>query len=70
MPDPGYEILADLDLCTGTGLCVVMAGATFDVDDDAKVVVVDAEGDPLDAIRGAVAACPNHALRLEEGPTE
>jgi ferredoxin len=50
----------------GTGQCTVLAPATFDVDDDAKVVVLDAAGDDLAAIRQAVASCPTGALSFED----
>lgn len=61
-----YEIVVDREKCMGAGVCVVLAGGTFDVGDDAKAYVVDPEGDPLAVIRQAVEACPNRALALEE----
>jgi ferredoxin len=70
MSKPSYEIGIDRELCMGSGSCTIMAPATFDVDDDSKVVVVDPGGDDLAAIRNAVAACPTRALTLvEEGGT-
>ena len=53
----------------GSGMCVVSAPGTFEHDDEAKAVVDRPPGDPIDAIRNAVQACPTGALTLtdEEG---
>jgi ferredoxin len=52
-------------------MCIVYAPGTFAHDEEAKAMVVDAEGDPVEAIRTAVEACPVGALSLidreEEG---
>jgi len=48
----------------GSGMCIVFAPNTFTHDDQAKAVVVDPEGDPIDAVRNAVEACPTSALQL------
>jgi ferredoxin len=57
-------IVVDRERCMGSGLCVMYAPATFTHDDEAKATVVDPAGDPIDAIRTAVEACPMGALRL------
>ena len=66
MPDegPAWAIAVDRELCLGSGMCIVYAPGTFAHDAEAKAIVVDAEGDPLDAIRVAVEACPVGALSL------
>lgn len=61
-----YDLSVDHDKCTGTGVCMIYAANTFDLDDDPKSFVVDAEGDSLEAIRTAVEACPNQAIILRE----
>ena len=48
----------------GSGMCIVYAPDTFTQDDEAKAVVIDPAGDPIDTIRIAVEACPTSALRL------
>lgn len=48
----------------GSGLCIVYAPDTFAHDDEAKAVVVDPQGDPIDPIRMAVEACPTGSLWL------
>jgi deazaflavin-dependent oxidoreductase (nitroreductase family) len=60
-----YEIIIDREKCTGAGVCVVLAGGTFDVGDDAKAYVLDPEGDELDVIRQAAEACPNDAIEVK-----
>ena len=66
MPDAGsaWWIEVDRELCMGSGMCIVYAPGTFAHDDETKAVVVDPAGDPIDAIRNAVQACPTSALRL------
>ena len=60
------EISVDRERCLGSGLCIVYAPRTFAHDDETKAVVVDANGDPVEAIRNAVEACPTRALRVVE----
>ena len=60
------EISVDRERCLGSGLCIVYAPRTFAHDDETKAVVVDARGDPVEAIRNAVEACPTRALRVVE----
>ena len=59
------EITIDRDLCLGSGMCIVYAPNTFAHDAEAKVTVIDPEGDPIDAVRSAVQGCPTSALSLE-----
>ncbi len=59
-----WSIEVDRELCMGSGMCIVYAPATFEHDEHTKAVVVDPAGDPIDAIRNAVQACPTSALRL------
>jgi ferredoxin len=59
-----WSIEVDRELCMGSGMCIVYAPATFAHDEHTKAVVVDPAGDPIDAIRNAVQACPTSALRL------
>ncbi|EFC86682.1 ferredoxin [Parafrankia sp. EUN1f] len=63
-PDVGGSSLhVDRDLCMGSGSCLFQAPATFDLDDEMKVVVLD-ESDSADAVRAAVESCPSGALRF------
>jgi ferredoxin len=49
----------------GSGMCVMYAPATFVHDEQAKAVVLESPGDPVEQIRIAVEACPMGAIRLE-----
>ena len=60
------ELSVDRELCLGSGMCIVYAPNTFAHDDQAKAVVVNPDGDPIEAIRTAVEGCPTSAIRLEE----
>jgi ferredoxin len=66
MPDgaPTWSIEVDRELCMGSGMCIVYAPSTFEHDGETKAVVIDPAGDPINAIRNAVQACPTSALRL------
>jgi ferredoxin len=61
-PDEG--IVVDRDLCMGSGMCIVYAPNTFAHDDETKAVVIDPAGDPIEAIRNAVQACPTSAIKI------
>jgi ferredoxin len=62
--EPAWEIVVDRELCLGSGMCIVYAPGTFAHDEEAKAIVVDVKGDPIEAIRTAVEACPVGALSL------
>lgn len=66
MPDPLQTplVVVDRTVCIGSGMCIVYAPASFEHDDEAKAVVRMPLGDPLEAIRNAVEACPTGALSL------
>jgi ferredoxin len=66
MTDPQlpYTIEIDRDVCMGSGLCMVYAAATFELDEQAKSTVLDPAGDPLDRIRVAAEACPTGAITI------
>ncbi len=63
-------IRVDQERCIGSGNCSFYAGATFDLDDELKVVVIaGAESGQLDAegdIRAAAEGCPVKAITIVE----
>jgi ferredoxin len=62
------KVVVDRQRCLGSGQCIVYAPHSFAHDGEAKAVVIDPAGDPIEAIRNAVEACPTSALQLiEEG---
>ncbi|MBU2523914.1 ferredoxin [Patescibacteria group bacterium] len=54
------------DNCIGCGLCAQIAANTFAMKDDGKSHVINQEGDPLDTIKEAEAACPVQAIVVDE----
>ena len=64
-----FRVVVDRDLCDSQALCVSIAPAVFEMDDDDVMQIVKAEleeGD-LDRVRSAVNSCPKGALSLIEG---
>jgi ferredoxin len=59
-----WSIVADRDVCIGSGVCVTYAPGAFDQDGEAKVTVRDHPTDPLDVVQAAVEACPTRAITL------
>lgn len=59
-----YRITIDRDRCIGAGTCVTEAPATFQLDDDDKAVVLDAQGDDDQVILWAGQGCPVSAITL------
>ena len=51
----------------GSGNCSFWAPNTFDLDDDGKSIVTDAEGDPEDKVVLAAQGCPTQAISLWRG---
>ena len=67
------RITVDRDRCIGSGNCAFYAPATFDLDDELKVMIqpgaADASQDAVGDIRAAVEGCPVDALALDESRT-
>jgi len=63
------EITVDRALCIGSGDCVDTAPDVFQLDDEDKAVVVDADGAPLEDVIAAAGNCPVAAIFVvgEEG---
>ncbi len=60
------QIKIDRERCMGSGSCQFHAPHTFDLDAECKAVVIEAPGDPLQAIRNAAEGCPTHAIEIDE----
>ena len=58
------EIRIDREKCMGSGNCSFWAPNTFDLDDDGKSIVTDAEGDPEDKVVLAAQGCPTQAISV------
>jgi ferredoxin len=70
------RIVADREVCAGSGMCARTAPGLFDQDDeDGRVVVLVTElgNDDVPGARDAVSLCPTGALSLEveeQGPDD
>lgn len=62
------KIVADRDVCIGSGNCVLSDPGVFDQDDDGVVELLTAEPDSGhdEAVSIAVRRCPSGALSLAE----
>ena len=65
MPEASYSIEIDRELCVGSGVCVVTAASTFEIDDETKSRVVDPSGDSLEQIQAAAAGCLMGAITVQ-----
>jgi ferredoxin len=59
------RIAIDRERCIGSGNCSFYAPATFDLDDDLKVIVIDANGDSVEDITAAADGCPVKAITVQ-----
>jgi ferredoxin len=62
------RVIADFDLCEANALCVGIAPATFELDDDDFLHILDDEvtAENEGKIRQAIASCPRNALSIED----
>jgi ferredoxin len=58
------EVVIDRGLCMGTGECVFIAEAVFQLDTGRKAVVINAEAADETTLLNAVASCPNFAITV------
>lgn len=59
-----YKIVVDREKCQGIGACVGAAPDVFELDNESKVVVINATGSDDDTILEAAEACPLDAIIL------
>lgn len=59
------KVTVDRPACIGAGSCAVLAGKTFELDEEAKAVVIDEHGDSDEDIIEAAKSCPTDAIILE-----
>lgn len=62
----GVDVAVDPELCIGSGDCVRIAPAAFDLDDDAAVSrpTPASATTELDLLREAARSCPTQAIRV------
>jgi ferredoxin len=60
------RVVVDRSKCTGEGICVGIAPAVFELDDEGIAVVVDPEGAEHETIIEAAESCPSAAITVVE----
>lgn len=63
-------VKVDFDRCESNALCEGLAPEVFEIDDDDYLQLKQehVEGDAVEPVRRAVAACPRQAISLVEEP--
>ena len=60
------KIKIDRQLCQGLGNCVAIAPLVFQLDEENKVIVVDASAEDENTITEAAMSCPYKAIIIED----
>ncbi len=61
------KIVVDRDLCIAAVSCMAVAAETWDLDDENKIVVTDANSVDDETLIASAAACPTKAIFLYDG---
>jgi ferredoxin len=62
-----YKIWVDRNLCIGAATCIAVAPNTFQLDDEAKAVILETSNqDTIETIIDAAKACPVAAVIIED----
>lgn len=62
-----YKVWVDRNLCIGAATCVAVAGKTFQLDKEAKAVILEtADQDTIETIIDSAKACPVGAIFIED----
>ena len=63
----GMKVKVERDLCIGAATCVAVAAKAFNLDTEAKAIVLDsADEETREAIIEAAKACPTAAIIIED----
>jgi len=60
------RIRIDRERCVGSTMCLSIAPAVFDLDDEGKSTVKDPQGASEEELREAAESCPSQAIVLED----
>ncbi len=62
-----YTVTIDRDMCIGAATCAAIAAQTFNLDDDAKAIILSSAGKDDDTtVLEAAKACPVSAIMLTD----
>jgi ferredoxin len=64
-----YIVVIDRDTCVGAATCVAVAGQTFDMDGESKVVVLEGDWDSDEMILAGAQSCPVFAISIIDKET-
>lgn len=62
-----YKVWVDRNLCIGAATCVAVAPKTYELDSEAKAVILEtSDQDTIDTIIEGAKACPVAAIFIED----
>lgn len=61
-----YKVKVIRDLCIGAASCVAISPKVFQLDDEAKAIILDEKADTDENILAAAQSCPVNAIILED----
>lgn len=64
------KIVVNRDLCIGAAPCVAIAGNVFQLDEEGKAIIIDADGADDETIKLAAEACPVRAIFLYKADSD
>lgn len=63
----GYKVWVDRSLCIGAATCVAIAPKTFELDKEAKAIILEsADQEAIETIIDAAKGCPVAAIIIED----
>lgn len=63
----GMKVYADRDLCIGAATCIAVAAKAFDLDSEAKAIILDsADEETRETIIEAAKSCPTAAIIIHD----
>lgn len=61
-----YKVKVIRDLCIGAASCIAIAPKVFQLDNESKAIIIDAEGNTPEDILAAAQSCPVNAIIIED----
>lgn len=61
-----YKAKVLRDLCIGAASCVAVSPKVFQLDNEAKAIIIDPNGDTDENILAAAQSCPVNAIIVED----
>lgn len=61
-----YKTKVLRDLCIGAASCVAVSPKVFQLDNEAKAIIIDPNGDTEENILAAAQSCPVNAIIVED----